>query len=143
MFDSVRILSSWKHSSGRNFELTNLNAHPMYMRAHPQLTWFTPCWAVLACVKAAESQRPKGTPIQAETIYYLSAGNALRQRPARRRGVHDEAVVHGAAVQGRGGRDAAAAAAGGPPPPPPASPQPPSRGRESRWRRCRGRQISI
>ncbi len=44
---------------------------------------------MLARVKAAEPQLPKGTPIQAETIYYLSAGAAL-QRPAG-----------AAAVQGR------------------------------------------
>jgi hypothetical protein len=67
-----------------------------YMRAHPLLTWFTSCRAVLARVKAAESQWPKGTPIQAKSIYYLSAGAAL-QRPAGAAG----AVVHGAAVQGR------------------------------------------
>jgi hypothetical protein len=37
---------------------------------------------MLACVKAAELQRPKCTPIQTETIYYLSSGAALQQRPA-------------------------------------------------------------
>jgi hypothetical protein len=46
--------------------------------------------AVLARMKAAESQRPKGTSIQAETIYYLSAGAALWPRPAGAA----EAVVH-------------------------------------------------
>jgi hypothetical protein len=62
------------------------------------LTWFTPCWAVLARVKAAESQRPKGTKIQIETVYCLSAADVLvRQRPAGAA----EAVVHGATVQGR------------------------------------------
>ncbi len=55
---------------------------------------------MLVRVKAAESQRPKDTPIQIETIYYLSVGAALRQRPAGAA----RAVVprHGAAVQGRG-----------------------------------------
>jgi hypothetical protein len=56
-----------------------------YISVHPQFTWFTlaPCWAVLASVKAAELQRPKGTPIQTETIYCLSTADALvRQRPA-------------------------------------------------------------
>jgi hypothetical protein len=66
------------------------------MKAHPRLTWFTSCWAVLARLKAAESQRPKDTPIQAEIIYYLSAG-AVLQRPVGAAW----AVVHGAAVQGR------------------------------------------
>ncbi len=47
-------------------------------------------------MKAAESQRPKGTPIQAEIIYYLSAWVVL-QRPAGAA----RAVVHGAAVQGQ------------------------------------------
>jgi hypothetical protein len=61
-----------------------------YIRVNPRLTWFTPCWAVLVRVKAAESQRPKDTPMQAETIYYFSAGAALRLRPTEAA----EAVVH-------------------------------------------------
>ena len=71
----------------------------MSLRVHPRLTWFTPCWAALVRVKAAESQRPKGTPMQAETIYCFSAGAGLRQRPAA--GEAAGAVVHRAAVQGR------------------------------------------
>jgi hypothetical protein len=50
------------------------------------LTWYLHgCSStLLACVKAVESQRPKGTPIphQTETIDCLSAGAALR--PPRR-----------------------------------------------------------
>ncbi len=51
----------------------------------------------------------------------------------------------GAAAAGRGRLSSrarsscAGAASRPPPPPPPASPQPPSRGRGSRWRRCRPR----
>ncbi len=48
-------------------------------------SWITPCWAELARVKASESQRPRGTPIQAKTIYSLSAVDALVRRCRRRR----------------------------------------------------------
>jgi hypothetical protein len=54
------------------------------MRVHPLLTWFTPCWAALVRVKAAESQRPKGAPMQANPIYYFSAEVPPRRPPPAR-----------------------------------------------------------
>ncbi len=79
------------------------------MRVHPRLTRFTPCWAALPRVKAAKSQRPKGTPIQSETIYCFYKGAAVARRP-RPTGA-DGAGLPGGLVNESGSAAAAASAA--------------------------------
>ncbi len=43
-------------------------------------------WAALVRVKAAESQRPNGAPMQAETIYYFSVEAPRPRQPPRTAG---------------------------------------------------------
>ena len=90
----------------------SLFQYNMYILVHESASPVDLVYILLARVKAAESQRPKGTPIQTETIHCLSAVDALvRHRPTKAA----EAVVHGAG----GGVTATAAtttaAAGGDP----------------------------
>jgi hypothetical protein len=76
-----------------------------YILVHESTSPADLVYILLACVKAVKSQRPEGTPIQAETIYYL-----LGRRCSGPRGLPEQSFTEQPC---RGGVTTAAAAEAG------------------------------